>query len=55
LLIAAAAEREVNVWGDFLAIAVHQESRAVWIAQDDYMGERIEIKGSTSNQCSRAV
>jgi len=59
LLIAAAAEREVNVWGEFLAIAVHQESRTVWIAQGDYTGERIEIKGSTATSavalCEKAA
>ena len=43
-----AMERKVNVWGKVLAISVSQQSKRVWTAQGDYMGERIEAQGATA-------
>src|SRR5262245_36334297 len=45
-------ERKVNVWGRVLVISVLQESKTVWIAQGDYMDERIEVKGATATSAA---
>ena len=37
----------VDVWGRPHAVSVRQKSKSVWIAGGDYMGERIESKGSS--------
>lgn len=40
-------EHTVPVWGKSYVVTVYQESKRAWIAVGDYMGERIEIKGSS--------
>ncbi len=45
-------ERKVNVWGEPFVIRVYEESKTVWIAQGDYVGERIEVKGSTATSAA---
>jgi len=40
-------ERTVRVHEELLKIIVYQKSPTVWIAVGDYMGERIEVKGSS--------
>ena len=42
-------EHIVKVWGIDQRVVVHQKSKSVWIAAGDYMGERIEAKGSSAS------
>ena len=42
-------KRTVHVWAIPHVITVHQKSGTVWVAVGDYMGERIEIEGSSAN------
>jgi hypothetical protein len=44
---------EVEVWGKPHKISVYQKSKTVWIAVGEYMGERIEVKGSSSGSAVR--
>jgi hypothetical protein len=44
----------VKVWGKDHEIYVHQKSKTVWIAVGEYMGERIEVKGSSQSSAARA-
>ena len=37
----------VKVWDKDCEITVYQKSKAVWIAVGEYMGERLEVKGSS--------
>jgi hypothetical protein len=37
----------VKVWDKPYEISVHQKSKTVWIAVGEYMGERLETKGSS--------
>jgi hypothetical protein len=48
-------ERTVHVWAIPHVITVHQKSKAVWVAVGDYMGERIEIEGSSANVTAKWV
>ena len=41
--------RTVQVWDKPYEITVHQKSKSVWIAVGEYMGERIEAKGSSES------
>ena len=41
-------KRTVRVWDKPHKIDVYQKSKTVWIAVGDYMGQRIETKGSTA-------
>ena len=50
-----AYERTVSVWAIPHVITVHQKSKAVWVAVGDYMGERIEIEGSSANVTAKWV
>lgn len=45
-------KRTVNVWGKPHEISVHRESKTVWIAVGEYMGERLEVKGRTESQAT---
>jgi hypothetical protein len=45
-------ERKANVWGKIVAISVSQESKGLWIARGDYMGEKIEAKGATATSAA---
>ncbi|WP_165900028.1 hypothetical protein [Borborobacter arsenicus] len=40
-------EQKVNVWDRPQTVEVYQKSKTVWIAVGDYMGQRIEVKGSS--------
>ena len=37
----------VKVWDKSYDIGVFQKSQTVWIAVGEYMGERLEVKGSS--------
>ena len=50
-----AYKRTVHVWAIPHVITVHQKSKAVWVAVGDYMGERIEIEGSSANVTAKWV
>ena len=39
----------VKVWGKPYTIEVHQNSKTVWVAVGDYMGEIREVKGGSAN------
>jgi hypothetical protein len=40
-------QRTVNVWDKPYTVSVDRKSKSVWVAVGDYMGERIETKGSS--------
>ena len=46
-------ERTVYVWAIPHVIAVYQKSKTVWVAVGDYMGERIEVQGSSANVAAK--
>ena len=39
----------VKVWGKSFTIEVHQNSKTVWVAVGEYMGESREVKGGSAN------
>ena len=39
----------VKVWGKPYTIEVHQNSKTVWVAVGEYMGEIREVKGGSAN------
>jgi hypothetical protein len=43
-------EHTILVWNTQVKVAVHQNSKTVWIAVGEYMGERIEVKARTESQ-----
>ena len=48
-------KRTVHVWAIPHVISVYQKSKTVWVAIGDYMGERIEIEGSSANVTAKWV
>jgi hypothetical protein len=46
-------ERTVLLYDAPCSIAISHPSRAVWIVVGDYMGKRIEVKGSSGNVAAR--
>ena len=44
-----AYKRTVYVWAIPHVVTVYQKSKTVWAAVGDYMGERIEVEGSSAN------
>jgi hypothetical protein len=46
-------ERTAHVWAIPHVITVYQNSKTVWIATGDYMGERIEAKGSSADVAAK--
>jgi hypothetical protein len=42
----------VKVWEKPCEITVHQKSKTVWIAVGEYMGDRIETKGSSQSSAA---
>lgn len=40
-------EHTISVWGQPQIVEVYQKSKSVWIAVGEYMGQRIEVKGSS--------
>ena len=47
-----ATQETVLVWGKEYEIIVHQKSKTVWIAVGEYMGNRIEAKGSSPSSAA---
>ena len=47
-------ERTVYVAEEPHVITVYQKSQSVWIAVADYMGERVEGKGSSASSAAKA-
>jgi hypothetical protein len=47
-------EQTVHVYDEAHVITVHQRSPSVWIAVGDYMGKRIEGKGSSASSAASA-
>ena len=43
-------EHTVQVWSTPQKVIVYQQSKSVWIAVGEYMGERIEAKGRSETQ-----
>jgi hypothetical protein len=48
-------KRTVHVGAIPHVITVYQKSKTVWVAVGDYMGERIEVKGSSANVAAKWV
>jgi hypothetical protein len=46
-------ERTVQVWDHPHVISVYQKSKSVWIAVGDYMGQRVEVKGSSLTSATK--
>jgi len=40
----------VMVWGEPQTVTVYQRSRTVWVAIGDYMGNAIDVKGSSERR-----
>ena len=47
-------KRTVTVHNKPHEIDVYQKSKSVWVAVGEYMGERLEVKGSTESQATSA-
>jgi hypothetical protein len=47
-------EHTVTVWNERCSVTVYQKSKSVWIAVGDYMGQRIESKGSSAGSALTA-
>jgi putative acetyltransferase len=47
------AEHTVVVWGKLQVIALYRNSKSVWIAAGDFMGERIEVKASSASAAAK--
>ena len=50
-----AYKRTVYVWAIPHVVTVYQKSKTVWAAVGDYMGERIEVEGSSANVAAKWV
>ena len=48
-MIGQAFERTVTVWNESCSVTAYHQSKTVWVAVGDYMGERVETKGSSLN------
>ena len=46
-MIGAEREHKVTVWSQSHTVSTYQKSKSVWVAVGDYMGERIETKGTS--------
>jgi hypothetical protein len=53
LMIGGTYERTVQVWDHPHVISVYQKSKSVWIALGDYMGQRVEVKGSSLTSATK--
>jgi len=47
------AQHTVAVWGKLHVIALYRNSKYVWIAAGEFMGERIEAKASSASAAAR--
>jgi hypothetical protein len=45
--------RTVNLRGKPCEITVYQRSKSVWFAVGDYLGERLEVKGSSASTAAK--
>jgi hypothetical protein len=50
-----AYERTVHVWAIPHVITLSQKSETVWVAVGDYMGERIDVEGSSADVTAKWV
>lgn len=46
--------RTVTVWDKQYEIHVHRNSKTVWVAVGEYMGQRLETKGRSESQAIAA-
>jgi hypothetical protein len=46
-------ERTVLLYDTPCTIAISHRSKTVWVAVGDYIGERIEVKGSSANVAAK--
>ena len=46
-------ERTVLLYDTPCTIAISHRSETVWVAVGDYIGERIEVKGSSANVAAK--
>lgn len=53
-MIGAEREHKVTIWSQSHTVSAYQKSKSVWVAIGDYMGERIETKGSSVNSALTA-
>lgn len=53
-MMGAEREHKITVWNESCSVTVYQKSKSVWIAVGDYMGERIETKGSSAGSALTA-
>ena len=47
------SQHTVTVWGKPEVVTAYQKSKSVWIAVGDYMGERLEAKGSSASSAAK--
>jgi hypothetical protein len=46
-------KQAVRVWDVPHEITVYQKSKSVWVAVGDYMGERVEVNGSSASAAAK--
>lgn len=46
-------EHVVRVWDEPYTVTVYKKSKSVWVAVGDYMGRRVEVKGSSERSALR--
>jgi len=46
-------KQTVRVWDQPQEITVYQKSKSVWVAVGEYMGERVETKGSSASAAAK--
>ena len=46
-------ERTVLLYDTPCTVAISRRSKTVWVAVGDYIGERIEVKGSSANVAAK--
>jgi len=42
-------DRSIIIEGKLCTVVAYQRSKTVWIASGDYLGQRIEMRGSSAN------
>ena len=47
------AEHIIKIWEKPHAVSVHRESKSVWVAIGDYMGESIRVQGRSESAALR--
>ena len=46
-------KQTVRVWDESQEITVYQKSKTVWVAVGEYMGGRVETKGSSASAAAK--